>query len=149
MGAGGLDGVRRASVRRAVSLALEATGLEYQTLRNYAWVARSFAPGRRRERLSFGHHAEVAALAAVEQDLWLRRAEARGWSRNELRRQVSERRIARRAASRGPAVVVRVEVPSESAERWREAAAAAERELRDWLRMVADAAAESSLSSAR
>src|SRR5881398_2378127 len=42
--------------------ALAATNLDYQTLRNYAWVARSFAPARRREHLSFQHHAEVAAL---------------------------------------------------------------------------------------
>ena len=64
------------------------TGLEYQTLRNYVWVARRFERERRRDSLSFGHHAEVAALDQPEQDYWLRKAEDLGWSRNELRRQV-------------------------------------------------------------
>ncbi|MDA0161676.1 LmbU family transcriptional regulator [Solirubrobacter ginsenosidimutans] len=122
--------------------ALEATNLDYQTLRNYAWVARSIAPARRREGLSFQHHAEVAALPAAEQDLWLHRAEAQEWSRNELRRQLSAQRLARRAEAAKPAVVVRVEVPSDHAARWRSAAAAAQQGLPEWLREVADAAAE-------
>ena len=41
--------------------------LDYQTLRNYAWVARRFAMSRRRDTLSFGHHAEVPALPEPEQ----------------------------------------------------------------------------------
>jgi hypothetical protein len=65
--------------------AIEQTSLDYKTLRNYAWVARRFAPERRREGLSFGHHAEVAALSEPEQNFWLRKAETLGWSRNELR----------------------------------------------------------------
>ena len=68
--------------------AIERTSLEYKTLRNYAWVARKFPLSRRRETLSFGHHAEVAALAEPEQDFWLRKAEALGWSRNDIRREV-------------------------------------------------------------
>jgi hypothetical protein len=68
--------------------AVEKTALDYQTLRNYAWVARSFPIARRREFLSFGHHAEVAALPEVEQDFWLRKAEEFSWSRNHLRREV-------------------------------------------------------------
>jgi hypothetical protein len=43
---------------------------------NYAWVARRFAMSRRRDTLSFGHHAEVAALPEPEQDFWLREAGA-------------------------------------------------------------------------
>jgi hypothetical protein len=68
--------------------AIEQTSLEYKTLRNYAWVARKFPHARRRAGLSFGHHAEVAALPEPEQDYWLRKAESLGWSRNELRREV-------------------------------------------------------------
>lgn len=68
--------------------AAEHTALEYKTLRNYAWVARRFAPERRHPRLSFGHHAEVARLPQPEQDFWLRKAALYGWSRNELRKQV-------------------------------------------------------------
>lgn len=68
--------------------AIERTCLEYKTLRNYAWVARRFPLARRREMLSLGHHAEVAALPEPEQDYWLRKAEEFGWSRNQIRHEV-------------------------------------------------------------
>ncbi|TDU69096.1 hypothetical protein EDD91_7749 [Streptomyces sp. KS 21] len=68
--------------------AIERTGLDYQTLRNYAWVGRRFEHHRRRDSLSFAHHAEVARLSPPEQDYWLRKAEQQKWSRNELRRSV-------------------------------------------------------------
>jgi hypothetical protein len=68
--------------------AVGRTGLEYQTLRNYAWVAGRFELSRRRDTLSFGHHAEVAALPAPEQDFWLRKAEQFGWPVMRLRREV-------------------------------------------------------------
>jgi hypothetical protein len=68
--------------------AIRKTSLNYQTLRNYAWGARRFDLSRRRDNLSFGHHAEVAALDPPEQDFWLRKAEEYGWSRNYLRTQV-------------------------------------------------------------
>ncbi|MDT0616058.1 LmbU family transcriptional regulator [Streptomyces lancefieldiae] len=68
--------------------AIQLTALDYQTLRNHAWVARRFPMSRRRDRLSFTHHAEVAALAEPEQDFWLRKAEAHEWSAKRLRREV-------------------------------------------------------------
>lgn len=68
--------------------AIQRTGLDYQTLRNYAWVARRFEQHRRRDSLSFAHHAEVTRLSRPEQDYWLRKAEQLKWSRNELRRAV-------------------------------------------------------------
>lgn len=68
--------------------AIEQTSLDYQTLRNYAWIARKFSLSRRRDKLSFGHHAEVAALSEPEQDFWLRKAEELAWSVKRLRREV-------------------------------------------------------------
>ncbi|MEZ0115623.1 hypothetical protein ABH920_009664 [Catenulispora sp. EB89] len=68
--------------------AIELTSLDYQTLRNHAWVARSFPMSRRRDRLSFTHHAEVAALPEPEQDFWLLKAEQHAWSVKRLRREV-------------------------------------------------------------
>jgi hypothetical protein len=68
--------------------AIEQTSLDYQTLRNYAWVARRFPMARRRANLSFAHHAEVASLPEPEQDFWLRKAENLSWSRNKLRREI-------------------------------------------------------------
>ena len=124
--------------------ALQETNLDYQTLRNYAWVAGRFDPTRRRESLSFQHHAEVAAMAEPEQELWLRRAETEHWSRNELRRRLS----LHRASQRPPApasVVMRFEVTPEAEQRWRRAAACKHLDLQDWLRTVADAAARDEL----
>src|SRR3954469_13414698 len=72
--------------------AVEATDLDYQTLRNYAWVAGSFPAHRRRGELSFQHHAELASSSEAEQDLWLNRAVAGAWSRNELRRRLRAHR---------------------------------------------------------
>jgi hypothetical protein len=68
--------------------AIGRTGLDYQTLRNYAWVAGRFELSRRRDTLSFGHHAELAALPGAEQDFWLRKAEEFGWSTMRLRHEV-------------------------------------------------------------
>jgi hypothetical protein len=65
--------------------AMEATGLRYETLSNYAMVCRKVARSRRRDLLRFGHHAEVASLEPHLQTEWLGAAEANGWSRNELR----------------------------------------------------------------
>lgn len=70
--------------------AIEAVGLNYQTLRNYAWVARRFPVSRRRDTLTFYHHMEVARLPAGEQDRWLSRATEQGWSVRQLRRQLKE-----------------------------------------------------------
>jgi hypothetical protein len=68
--------------------AIKKTSLSYQTLRNYAWTARRFELSRRRDNLSFGHHAELTALDLPEQDFWLRKADEFGWSRNRLRSEV-------------------------------------------------------------
>lgn len=61
-----------------------------QTYLNLKWVASRFAPSRRRENLSWSHHAEVAACEPPEQDAWLNAAEQHEWSRAELRRHMRE-----------------------------------------------------------
>jgi len=82
--------------------AIEQSSLDYQTLRNYAWVVRRFCLSRRRDSLSFGHHAEVAALPEVEQDFWLGKAEEFGWPVKRLRREVRAS-LSQRSASDCPA----------------------------------------------
>jgi hypothetical protein len=77
-----------ASYGRRYREAIKQTSLDYQTLRNYAWVARRFSMSRRQDKLSFGHHAEVAALPEPEQDFWLRKVQELGWSVKQLRQQV-------------------------------------------------------------
>jgi hypothetical protein len=118
--------------------AVEATGIGYQTLRNYAWVAGRFDVSRRRDKLSFAHHAELASLDAGEQDAWLDRAEADGWSRNELRDRL---RTERRRAADAIVEHLRLDVPSDQAERWRSAAESDGLGLPEWLIGVADLAA--------
>lgn len=56
--------------------AAEIFGLSPGTLKNYASICKKFEPSRRRDGLSFEHHAAVAALDNPdEQDRLLRRAE--------------------------------------------------------------------------
>lgn len=70
--------------------ALEESSYKYQTLNNDVWVADSVQISRRRENLSWSHHAEVAALEADEQDRWLDFAQEKQLSRNELRAAIKE-----------------------------------------------------------
>lgn len=126
--------------------ALEVTALDHQTLRNYAWVARRFPASRRRDTLSFQHHAEVAGLAPAEQDLWLGRAEREHWSRNELRRRRAAARARRDVASRN-ALVLRMEIADARAQRWRAAAGAVKQDLPDWIAAAADDAADAALAT--
>jgi hypothetical protein len=120
--------------------AIDEAGLDYQTLRNYAWIARKFAISRRRENLSFQHHAEVASLDDAAQDMWLDRAVEFGWSRNQLRKQV---RCSRGAASltAGTSVISALRVDRASAEMWQKAADVASTELRQWIVATLDRAA--------
>src|SRR5262249_35172030 len=123
-----------------------ATGFSYQTLRNYSWVASRFPLSRRRDSLSFGHHAEVAALDEEEQEAWLRRADLRRWSRNELRRNVRQARHAGSALPCGPvSIALRVEDPRY--ERWQAAADAEGRVLLEWMTSKLDEAAHSALAA--
>jgi hypothetical protein len=123
--------------------AIAATGLDYQTLRNYAMVARRFELSRRRDGLSFQHHAEVCALTDAEQDRWLETAYAQGWTRNELRRRLRSQRLLAAGSSR----VVRVEVSGEREQRWLQAAEASGCSLAKWITSVLDDAARSPRSA--
>ncbi len=60
--------------RKAIVTASDWTGPSYQTCANAASVCRAFPTYRRREVLSFKHHAEVAALAPKTADALLDQA---------------------------------------------------------------------------
>lgn len=117
---------------------LELTAFDYKTLRNYAWVARRFEMSRRRDALSFQHHAEVAALQEPEQDLWLNRAETLRWSRNELRRQLAAKRATAAVPLQDHVIVVHIRVARERQLQWREAAEASSQPLAEWIAAAAD-----------
>lgn len=123
-------------------MAIDAVGLDYQTLRNYAWVARRFPTCRRRERLSFQHHAEVASLPVPEQERWLDDAERSGWSRNELRRAIRSNRQRQPADEPGLTPIPRVLVAADQMDAWRAAAARTSVDLKQWIIDALDDAAK-------
>lgn len=69
--------------------AIEVTGYELGTLKNLAWVAARVERSRRRDVLSWSHHQEIAALGPADQERWLTSAEANGWSKGQLRKQIN------------------------------------------------------------
>lgn len=131
--------------------AIADTSLSYQTLRNYAWMARTFPVSRRRDTLSFGHHVEVAAIPEDEQDVWLARAEQSNWSRNRLRRALQAAKLANRRASGDEAPAdtraVKLDVPAERHDRWRSAAEQQNCSVANWIIATLDRAASQELST--
>jgi hypothetical protein len=63
---------------------MQLTGMEYQTLRNAAWVARKLELSLRRDNLTYDHHKLVARLHPEEQKHWLDTAEEKGMSSRRL-----------------------------------------------------------------
>lgn len=77
-----------------------------ETIRKYAWVARSVPRGTREQTLSFRHHEIVARLDAEEQRRWLDDAARGGWSTRDLEQALAE---AKAKPGRAPALSVRAE----------------------------------------
>ncbi|MEG8280636.1 LmbU family transcriptional regulator [Streptomyces sp. AHA2] len=121
--------------------AAEATALDYQTLRNYAWVARKVDVGRRRAELSFQHHQEVAALAPEDQDHWLGQATEHGWSKAELRNRLRAVNAGGPARARSSTRLL-LDVDGERWGKWQRAAAAEDGDVAAWLHRLADRAAD-------
>jgi hypothetical protein len=72
------------------SQAIEATGMDYGTLRNIKWTESQFDLSRRRDKLTFSHHSEVASLPPKVADKILDTAEELSLTRNEVRALVSK-----------------------------------------------------------
>ena len=62
----------------------EATGLAEVTRQQYQFVCQQVAVERRQPSLGFSHHAKVARLEPKEQNAWLKRAAAKGWTYSML-----------------------------------------------------------------
>lgn len=73
------------------------TGYDSQTLMNMAYVASRFDVSRRRGKLSWSHHAEIAAMEPDEQDHWLERAETDRLSVRCLREGIRRERLRKKA----------------------------------------------------
>ena len=75
--------------------AIACTGLEYQTLANYAYVARKVQFSYRYENLTFKHHYTVAKLKdPEEQKYWLDQAAKHDLGVDRLRKSINFGRIA-------------------------------------------------------
>jgi hypothetical protein len=120
--------------------AIIETSLDYQTLRNYAWVCRRFPVTRRRAALSFQHHAELASLSDEEQTEWLDKSEALGWSLHELRRQLKAGNAGQRRRNETQ-MTFKLAVPVVHVDRWRAAAAATGVDTEEWIVSTLDNAA--------
>ncbi|MFF2142913.1 LmbU family transcriptional regulator [Kitasatospora sp. NPDC058190] len=125
--------------------AIETCGLDYQTLRNYAWVARKFELDRRRETLSFQHHAEVSSLPPGEQDKWLDLADEFNWSRNELRRNIRAHRQRDSGGEPPKDILPKLSVPADRLRQWRRAAELSGHRFEQWVLRALDEAALASL----
>lgn len=126
---------------------IRAVGLSYQTLRNYAWVARRFPCPRRRAGLSFQHHAELASMPAEEQDRWLERAEQQQWTTKQLRGALrAARRSRQQAAVAEPSR--RFDLPGSRLAWWHKAAEQSGVDFEAWVTATLDSAAATALQSA-
>ena len=75
--------------------AISCTGLEYQTLRNYAWVAKRVQLSARADNLPFRHHQVVAKLKdPEEQGHWLKMAEDHDLGYRRLQKSINYGRLA-------------------------------------------------------
>jgi hypothetical protein len=76
------------------SRAAKLTGYDVQSLMNMVYVASRFETYRRRENLSWSHHASVASLDLDGQEHWLTRASEDGLSVADLRVELRAQRRA-------------------------------------------------------
>jgi len=126
--------------------AVDVVGLNYQTLRNYVWIARRFPLSRRRDKLTFNHHVEVAKLTDEEQDKWFDRAIEQGWSVRQLRQNLKEEGEAENGKiSREQTALPPIKTDQRRLERWRTAARQANKSFDRWVVAALDQAASQQL----
>lgn len=73
--------------------AIEATGLDYQTLKNAKWLSGLFELSLRKDNLSFSHHLLVAALPISQRQRLLDKADSEGWSVRDLRAKLTHKQL--------------------------------------------------------
>ncbi|MFJ4467391.1 LmbU family transcriptional regulator [Streptomyces sp. NPDC089424] len=124
---------------------IRAVGLSYQTLRNYAWVARRFGHARRRPSLSFQHHAELASMPVEEQNFWLDRAEQRQWTTKQLRGALRAERRGEQEPQAPAEPSRRLEVAGSRLQWWHKAAEQLGVDFEQWVTSALDSAAANAL----
>jgi hypothetical protein len=81
--------------------AVKLTGYDAQSLMNMVYVASRFEISRRRENLSWSHHAALAALDLDSQERWLERASVERLSVADLRVELRGKRHAQQVDGGG------------------------------------------------
>lgn len=74
---------------------VDPTGREVGTLKNYHWLSTAVESSRRRDDLSWRHHAEVAKLEPKSQDKWLGIASDNKLSTRELHHSIARGKLTR------------------------------------------------------
>jgi hypothetical protein len=118
--------------------AFEVTGLDDQTLDNFGVVARRFDLSRRRENLSFQHHADVCEMGDAAQDHWLNLAARNGWPKAELRLRIRDAARTSGALPDGHVLRFSLKLETSRERAWRDAAAAVGLRLEEWMVRVLD-----------
>lgn len=95
-------GETRQDWRERLSQVHDATGIAEKTLKNVRAIG-AIEPSRRRDKVEFSLHGEVASLSPDEQSYWLKEAEDNGWTLRELRLNIRTAR--RRRVIDGQAVL--------------------------------------------
>ncbi|MFE9427033.1 LmbU family transcriptional regulator [Kitasatospora sp. NPDC006697] len=126
---------------------IRAVGLQYQTLRNYAWVARRFEFSRRRPALTFQHHAELASLPPEQQEIWLDRAEQDRWTTKQLRRAICASRQDPSRTGAPAEATRRLELPGSRLQWWHQAAEQLGIDFEQWVMSTLDSAASIALEN--
>ncbi|WP_405783796.1 LmbU family transcriptional regulator [Streptomyces sp. NBC_00859] len=122
-------------------LGIRTAGLKYQTLRNYAWVSRRFDMHRRRDALTFQHHAEVASLPYEKQEMWLDDAEAKRWTTKQLRNAIKAINEGEPATAPRPETPRQIALPGHRIDRWHQAAEHSGIDFDRWVLVTLDSAA--------
>lgn len=78
-----------------------ATGMDYATLKNVAYVARAVPPAERKIELTWRHHYLTASMEAEERQTWLQRAIDERMNTEELRVAIRDARQAALAIEEG------------------------------------------------
>lgn len=110
---------------------LKNTGYTGGTIRDMAWVAESVNLSRRRDKLRWSHHREVAGLSPQEQADWLEKAVANGWGVHALRAEIKAMQSNHLAPVHQGRGLVTIEGVRLWFDRWERVAFAA-RPLPDW-----------------
>lgn len=80
--------------REKYKKALATTGIPYNTLKNYASVAKRVKPALREKNLGFEFHSSVAKFKSFEQKKWLEMAETHNLSIRRFRKSIKLGRLA-------------------------------------------------------